>query len=118
MRRPLVMLCVLALTGALAGCSLGSDDASPDEDSDVRTMVMDCFEEEGIDARAVGDDEAVVGDGPGAPRLKFFLTSGESEAAQFKGDAEGAEQIGKALLYVGDGSDELLEDVEYCAAQQ
>jgi hypothetical protein len=115
MRRALLLLCLLALT-ALAGC--GSDDAGPDEDTDLRTKIMECFAEDGIDASAVGEDEAVIGDGPGAPRLKFFLTAGESEAAQFIGDAEGAEQIGKVLLWVNDGDDELLEGVESCAAKQ
>jgi hypothetical protein len=116
MRRVLLLLGLLVLT-VLAGC--GSNDAGPEEETtDLRTKIMECFEEDGIDASAVGEDEAVVGDGPGAPRLKFFLTAGESEAAQFIGDAEGAEQIGKVLLWVNDGDDELLEDVESCAAKQ
>jgi hypothetical protein len=78
---------------------------------------MNCFEEEGIDARLDGDTDVVVGEGKGAPRIKFFLTAGESEAAQFKGEAEGAEQIGAALLYVNEGDDEMLEDVENCLGQ-
>ena len=36
----------------------------------------------------------MIGDGADAPRIKFFLTAGEAEAAQFEGDGEGAEQIG------------------------
>ena len=115
-RPMLAAACLWAL--ALAGCGLGSDDAAPDDDSDIRATVMACFEEEGIEAREEGPDEAVIGDGPGAPRIKFFLTSGESEAAQFKGDAEGAEQIGAALLYVNEGDDDLLEEVENCVAEQ
>jgi hypothetical protein len=46
--------------------------------------------------------------------VRFFLTSGESEAAQFEGHGEGAEQIGSTLLYTNGGSDELLETVEGC----
>jgi hypothetical protein len=114
MKRVSLLLLVLAM---LPGCGLGSDDAAPSEDeSDKRSAAMECFEEEGIPARLEGDTDVIIGEGEGegAPRIKFFLTSGESEAAQFRGDAEGAEQIGAALLYVNDGEDELLEDVENC----
>jgi hypothetical protein len=110
-------LSVLALTG----CGLGSDDAAPDEDGDIRATVMTCFEEEGIDARFEGEEggeEIVIGDGPGAPRVRFFLTAGESEAAHFQGEGEGSEQIGATWLYVNDGSDEVLEQVENCLAEQ
>jgi hypothetical protein len=105
---------------ALPGCALGSDDATPD-DGDTRTTVMTCFETEGIPARfegEEGDEEIVIGDDPGAPRIRFFLTSGESEAAHFQGEGEGSEQIGATWLYVNEGSDELLEQVENCLAEQ
>jgi hypothetical protein len=109
-----------AATLALAGCGLGSDDAAPD-DADIRTTVMTCFENEGIDARFEGEEgneEIVIGDAPGAPRVRIFLTSGESEAAHFQGEGEGAEQIGATWLYVNEGSDDLLEQVENCLAEQ
>lgn len=109
--------CLLA---ALPGCGIGSDDAAPD-DADTRTVVMSCFEEEGIDATFEGEEgseEIVIGDGPGAPRVRFFLTAGESEAAHFQGEGEGAEQIGATWLYVNEGSDDLLERVENCLAEQ
>jgi hypothetical protein len=109
-----------AATLALAGCGLGSDDAAPD-DADIRTTVMTCFENEGIDARLEGEEgneEIVIGDEPGAPRVRVFLTSGESEAAHFQGEGEGAEQIGATWLYVNEGSDDLLEQVENCLAEQ
>jgi hypothetical protein len=113
-----ILLSLLAL--ALPGCGLGSDDAGGGEDdSDKRAVAMECLSGEGIDARLEGeegDEEIVVGEGAGAPRIRFFLTSGESEAAQFEGDGEGAEQIGPALLYVNDGEDDLLEQVELCLA--
>jgi hypothetical protein len=117
MKRALFLLLVFAV--ALPGCGIGSDDAAPsDDDSDTRATVMACFQEEGIDARLKGEDEIVVGDGPGAPLVKFFLTAGEAEAVQFEGDGEGAEQIGAGLLYVNEGSDDLLEQVENCLADQ
>jgi hypothetical protein len=113
MKRTLIP--VLAALALLPAC--GSDDAAPaEDDSDKRAAAMACLEDDGIDARLEGEDEIVIGDGPGAPRVQFFLTAGESEAAQFEGDGEGAEQIGSALLYVGSGSDNLVEDVENCLA--
>jgi hypothetical protein len=118
-RPMLAAACVSAL--ALAGCGLGSDDAAPDEDGDIRATVMNCFEAEDIDARFEGEEgneEIVIGDGPGAPRVRFFLTSGESEAAHFQGEGEGSEQIGATWLYVNEGSDDLLEQVENCLAEQ
>jgi hypothetical protein len=118
-RPMLAAACVSAL--ALPGCGLGSDDASPDDDADVRTTVMTCFENEGIPAHFEGEEgneEIVIGDGPGAPRVRVFLTSGESEAAHFQAEGEGSEQIGATWLYVNEGSDELLEQVENCLAEQ
>jgi hypothetical protein len=109
-----------AATVALAGCGLGSDDAAPD-DADIRTTVMTCFENEGLDTRLEGEEgneEIVIGDEPGAPRVRVFLTAGESEAAHFQGEGEGAEQIGATWLYVNEGSDDLLEEVENCLAEQ
>ena len=76
---------------------------------------------EGIAARLAGDEEIAV-DGPGNPRIRFYLTAGEAEAAQFEGDGEGAEQIGAALLFVKpeitDASEDLLEKIENCLADQ
>jgi hypothetical protein len=118
--RPL-LAAACAATLALAGCGLGSDDAAPDEDGDIRATVMTCFETEGIDAHLEGDEgneEIVIGDGPGAPRVRVFLTSGESEAAHFQGEGEGSEQIGATWLYVNEGSDDLLEEFENCLAEQ
>jgi hypothetical protein len=119
MKPPLLSLLLLA--AARPGCSIGSDDAAPEDESDTRSVVMACFQEEGIEARfegAEGNEDIVIGDGPGAPRIKFFLTAGESEAAHFQGRGEGSEQIGATWLYVNEGSDDLLEDVENCLAEQ
>ena len=118
MRRALSALALLLV--ALAGC--GSNDAGPaDDDSDTRAVALECLTgEKGLDARLEGEDRIVLNDGEDDPEIKFFLTSGEAEAAAFAGKAEGAEQIGAALLYVEpevrEDSEELLADVESCLA--
>jgi hypothetical protein len=109
---------LLALV-VLPGCSLGSSDAGGRDDTDDRTATMECLTDAGVSARLEGpedDQEIVIGDSANAPHIKFFLTAAEAEAEQFQGHGEGAEQIGSALLYVGDGNDDELEPVEKCLA--
>jgi len=120
MKRVLPLL-VLALAAPAAGCGIGSDDATPSDESDIRTAMMSCFEDAGLEPRLEGEEgneEIVVGDGADAPRVRFFLTAGESEAAHFQGEGEGSEQIGAAWLYVNEGSDDDLEKMENCLAEQ
>jgi hypothetical protein len=122
-RRPVLIIALLAATAA-AGC--GSSDGSPSgDDSDIRASVLTCLtEEKELDARLDGEegDEEIVVEGPGEPRIRFYLTAGEAEAAQFEGDGEGAEQIGATLLFVSpeisDGSEDLLGEIEACLADQ
>ncbi|MEA2331742.1 MAG: hypothetical protein QOH58_1880 [Thermoleophilaceae bacterium] len=108
-----------AILLALPGCGIGSGDAGGGDDLDDRAAALACLEEQGIEARLEGregKEQVVIGDTPNAPRIKFFLTAGVAEGEQFQGQGEGAEQIGSTLLYVGDGSDDVLEDVEICLA--
>ena len=114
MRRPLAAALVALAAAGLAAC--GSSDAGPlSDDSDKQAAALACLnDEKGLDAREEGDTEVVV-DGA---RIRFYLTAAEAEAAQFRGEGEGAEQIGQALLFVEpevtpEGED-LLEDVEAC----
>jgi hypothetical protein len=117
MRRFAALLALALAALAAAGCGLGSNDAGgSSDDSDKRAVAMTCFKDKGIDAQLKGENGVVIGQGPRATHVKFFLTAGESEAAEFEGRGEGAEQIGSALLYVGDGSDDLLKNVENCLA--
>lgn len=109
------LLSVCALAIAAGGC--GSDEpATGDEPdpNDKRAVALDCFTDEaGVDAELIGEQSIQV-DGPGGPRVEFFVSTGEAEAQQFKGEAQAAEQVGTALLFVNDGSDELLEALENC----
>jgi hypothetical protein len=108
---PLVLL-------AIAGC--GSSDAAPNvDDSDTPGAALACLEQNDIPAQRTGenDNELVLDAGP---RIKFYLTAAEAEAAQFQGRGEGAEQIGSALLFVDpetdSETDDVLHDVEVCLA--
>ena len=113
MPRRLPLLAALAAL-ALPGCGIGSDDAGPDPE-DKRAATLECLrDEKGVDAREAGPTGIQVGDPATGPRVRFYLTSGEAEAAQFKGTQEGSEHIGSALLFVREGSDDVLEDVEAC----
>jgi hypothetical protein len=116
-KRPLVLLPIL-LAG-LASC--GSDDAAPvDDDSDKRAVTIACLDDKGIEAREDGDDEVVINGDEQGPRIRFYLTAGEAEAAQFEGGEEGAEQIGQALLFVepevDPATEDLLGEIEGCLA--
>jgi hypothetical protein len=104
---------VLALAlPLLAGCGGPDYDADP---NDKRAVALECLTEtKDLSARLDGEDAIVVGDAETGPRIRFFLTSGEAEAEQFAGRGEGAEQIGNALLFVRDGSEEDLAEIENC----
>jgi hypothetical protein len=112
--KPLLIIAVAVL--ALPGCTIGSSNGEPgDDDADKRGAAIACLtEDKGLPAREEGDNQILVGDPETGPRVVFYLTSGQAEAAQFEGRGEGAEQIGSALLFVRQGSEDDLEDVEAC----
>lgn len=119
MKRPLLVLPLLL--AALAGCG-SSDAGGSDDESDKRAAALECLtQDKDVDARLEGDHEIVLNGDQNGPRIKFFLTSGEAEAASFEGRGEGAEQIGAALLYVQpeirEHTEELLEDAEDCLSE-
>ena len=111
--RPIALACACA--AALGGCGIGSGDDDGADPNDKRASALECLrEEKGVEARLRGRDSIQVGDAADGPRIRFFLTSGQAEAEQFAGRYEGSEQIQTALLFVRGGSEDLLEDVEYC----
>jgi hypothetical protein len=100
----------------LSGC--GSSDAAPGgDDGDTTGQALACLESNDIAAQRTGENENELVLDAG-PRIKFFLTAPEAEAAQFQGKGEGAEQIGSALLFVdpetSEETDDILHDVEVC----
>jgi len=106
-KRPLPALALVLL--AIAGC--GSSDAAPEVDeSDKPGSTVACLDAQGVPAHVNGKDENEVVLDAG-PRVKFYLTAAEAEAAQFRGAGEGAEQIGSALLFVDPEVDPETEDV-------
>lgn len=111
-----------ALAVTASGCGVGGGDdaireAGPNP-NDKRAVALACItREKAVPARLVGEKSIQV-EGPNAPRVEFFVSSGEAEARQFQGEAQGAEQVGAALLFVNQGDDELLEKLEDCLAKQ
>ena len=111
---------VLALSGCLLAACGGDDTPEsagpPPDPNDKRAVALYCLQtEKGIQAEEVGDNAIQVGSDPDTdPRIEFFVTSGEAEGRQFQGNAQGAEHIGNALLFVREGSDEQLEEIEAC----
>lgn len=119
MKRLMPTLSLVAVAAALAACGSSDDPTagrpSTVDENDDRAVAIDCLTRvRGLDARLEGEHDVVVGDGDEGPRIRFFLTGGEAEARQFEGNAEGSEQIGNMLLFVREGSDDVLEDVEFC----
>jgi hypothetical protein len=85
------------------------------DSNDARTEALDCMtQKHHLDARLSGKDSIQVGDARTGPRVKFFLTRGQAEAAQFEGTAEGTLESGAALIYVRANGDDLLAQVEDC----
>ena len=116
MKRPYLALPLTLL--AISGC--GSSDAAPAVDeSDLPGSALACLEAKDVAVTRDGEtgNELVLDLGP---RIQFYLTAAEAEAAQFQGKGEGAEQIGSALLFVDPELDEETEDAveeaELCLA--
>ena len=118
MRSVVPALAVASIVFA-AGCG-GSGDAvgepSPGVDpNDDRAVTLDCLtKKQGLVARLHGARAIQVREAERGPRIQFYLTQGQAEAAQFESRGEGSEQIGKALLYVNKAPEDELGKVEEC----
>ena len=108
----LIPLCLLAGCGGVGG---GATDPGVDP-NDKRAVALACIKEKRIDARPEGKDVIQVGDRRTGPRIQFYLSTGAAETTQFKGEAQGSQQIENALLFVREGDDRLPEELEACVA--
>jgi hypothetical protein len=113
MRAAAATLLALAVLAA-SGCFPGSDDSGVDP-NDKRGVALECItKDKGLDAREEGANKIRVGDAKTGPEITFFVTGGQAEAEQFEGRGEGAEQIKNALLFVREGSEDDLGEIEEC----
>jgi hypothetical protein len=102
--------CLLAALALLPLAACGGADDRRRGTYDPRGPVVSCLREEGLTARA-DDPISIRTEGV---RIDFLSTPGEAEARQISGTAQGAEQLGRALIWVGDASDRLLSRIEEC----
>ena len=122
------LLAAAACAAALALSACGGSDApakspgaggAPDP-NDKRAVALACLrDKKQIPAHLAGAKSIQV-ERPrrGAPRIEFFVSAGEAEGRQFDGNAQGAEQIGAALLYVDRGTEDDLAQIEDCLQDQ
>jgi hypothetical protein len=124
MKARLLAVALSATALALSACG-GSDSpakgpgggTAPDP-NDKRAVAFDCIKnKKGYPAKLVGSKSIQVGAKDG-PKIDFFVSGGEAEGRQFDGNAQGAEQIGAALVYVNRGSDDRLAQIEDCLQDQ
>lgn len=110
-------LVACALLLGAAGCGSGGGGGGPNP-NDKRAVALACIRgEQGLEARLVGEKSIQV-DGARGPRVEFTVSTGDAEGRQFQGEAQDAEQIGVALLFVNEGSEEQLKKVETCLEAQ
>jgi hypothetical protein len=97
----------------LAGC--GTDHGVGDGSYDPRDSRIQCFAKQGLPAHKAGQSDVIVTP-PGQRSLRVFFaaTPGEAEALSVGARAQGAEQLGRALLYVGNAPEPLLTKLEGC----
>ena len=117
------MLVVALALGACGSVSKDSNPAkpaasgAPPDPNNKRGVAMGCITGKGLQARLVGEQSIQVGP-PGGARVEFFVSGGEAEGQQFQGLAQGAEQIGQALLFLNNASSDDLGKVEACLDDQ
>jgi hypothetical protein len=112
-------LAVIGVTAALGVAGCGTDHGTGDGSYDPRDSRITCLTGKGLQAKKVGDRYVYAG-APGRPPLRIFfaVTPGEAEAISVSARAQGAEQLGRALLFVGNASEPLLTKIEGCLDDQ
>lgn len=87
--------------------------AKPDTSNPSQSLIS-CLAEHKVAAHVSGPGDVAVDPPQAGVHVTFMGTDGQAQSAQLRGDAEGAEVILNALLYVGHGDDTLLKTVETC----
>ncbi len=121
------LLATGACAAALALSACGGSDApaspgssKPPDPNDKRGVAFACLrDKKQLPVRMTGAKSIQV-ERPrsGGPRIEFFVSGGEAEGRQFDGNAQGAEQIGAALLFVNKGTEDDLAQIEDCLDDQ
>lgn len=129
--RRLLPLLGAVLAVVVAGCSTGevrkppqpavvaaAGGGGPQPDTgNPSSALVACLGQRGVHAH-VDESSDVVVDPPSAGiHVRFLGTDGDAQAAQLHGDAEGAEVILNAMVFVGNATDAQLQPVESCAAK-
>jgi hypothetical protein len=108
-----------AAAALVAGCSESSHASLPLAHAyDPLTTAQHCLAREHIAATPLGVRRLLIGAGTQAPSITFTTTFDEAEATEVRGEAEGAERIGSAFLFVGGAPDSLLKKIEGCLSKQ
>lgn len=94
----------------------GQGGAAPDT-GDPSSNLIACLGGKGVKAHQDARGDVRVDPPQAGIHVRFLGTDGDAQAAQLHGDAEGAEVILNALLFVGSATDEQLKPVESCAAK-
>jgi hypothetical protein len=131
LRLPVVLVACGLAAGAVAGCGTGpvrkppqpavvaasGQQGAPADTSNPSGALIACLGQRGVKAHSTGPDDVAVDPPEAGLHVKFLGTDGDAQAAQLHGDAEGAEVILNALVYVGKGSDEQIQPIEACTAK-
>lgn len=114
---------VAAIALALAGCgaiklqpNAGSRGVVDNEASNNPDHLA-CIRGAGLPATEVNPHQLQVGPLPTGPTVVFTPTPGAAQAQQIYGQAQGAEVIGSALVWVNQGSQSELQTIENCLAE-
>jgi hypothetical protein len=114
-----------ALAAALVLSACGSIDVKPGghgrgKVDDPRTSKNDhlaCIRNAGLPASEIGRTEIQIGAAPAGPLVQFAPSPGTAQGDQIRGNVQGAEVIGSALLYPNQAPDSELQTIENCLSK-
>ncbi len=78
---------------------------------------LKCMQQKRLPVVQVSSTELQIGAAPAGPRIVFESTPGIAQGMQIRGESQGAEVIGSALLYPNQAPANELSQVEDCLAQ-